>query len=384
MQLASSGGRRLRHAALAARKLALEDGRTVTRKELSAAAREAGKALDLRPAQRAVLSELVACWGEQEWERLLVWPSNDYLISRTGLTERAIRRILRQLIDLQLLAPKDSPNGKRYAVKDLSGQVVDAFGFDLTPVYARRGDWAVMLMEQKQLREVQKRAFDEVTICRRAAEEALAAMAEHFPDVDRTELEARLKTLQARTPARSRITLPADLLDAWQLLRTEVEEVFYEAGKAGLGVLHPNNNNESPSEPCNKGFPKKAEAVRSTEQTSEHLSPELILEACPTLSDYGQPVQDLADIVSAGRYLRAALGAHESAWAEAVEDIGTVRAAIAVIYVLQLYEDDAARNGGESRIKNPGGYFRALTRMVKSGKIDLQVELLAMRRRRMS
>jgi replication initiation protein RepC len=384
MQLASSGGRRLRHAALAARKLALEDGRTVTRKELSAAAREASKALDLRPAQRAVLSELVACWGEQEWERLLVWPSNDYLMSRTGLTERAIRRILRQLVDLQLLAPKDSPNGKRYAVKDLTGQVVDAFGFDLTPVYARRGDWAVKLMEQKQLREVQKRAFDEVTICRRAAEEALSALAEHFPDVDRSEIETRLKALQARTPTRSRLTLPADLLDAWQLLRTEVEEVFYEAGKAGLGVLHTNNNNGSPSKSCNKGFPKKAEAVRSTEQTPEHLSPELILEACPSISDYGQPVRDLADIVSAGRYLRAALGAHESAWAEAVEDIGTVRAAISVIYVLQLYEDDIAKNGGESRIKNPGGYFRALTRMVKSGKIDLAVELLAMRRRRMS
>jgi replication initiation protein RepC len=384
MQLASSGGRRLRHAALAARKLALEDGRTVTRKELSAAARDAGKALDLRPAQRAVLSELVACWGEQEWERLLVWPSNDYLISRTGLTERAIRRILRQLVDLQLIVPKDSPNGKRYAVKDLAGQVVDAFGFDLTPVYARRGDWTVMLLEQKQLREVRKRAFDEVTICRRATEEALSALAEHFPDVDRSELEARLATLQARTPTRSQVTLPPDLLEAWQLLRTDTEETFYEAGNAGLGVRHSNNNNGSPSESCNKGFPKKAEAVRSTEQTSEHLSPELILEACPTLSDFGQPVRDLADIVSAGRYLRASLGAHESAWAEAVEDIGTVRAAIAVIYVLQLYEDDVAKNGGESRIKNPGGYFRALTRMVKSGKIDLAVELLAMRRRRMA
>jgi len=384
MQIASSGGRRLRHAALAARKLALEAGRTVTRKELSAAARDAGKALDLRPAQRAVLSELVACWGEQEWERLLVWPSNDYLISRTGLTERAIRRILRQLVDLQLLTPKDSPNGKRYAVKDLAGQVVDAFGFDLTPVYARRGDWAVMLLEQKQLREVRKRAFDEVTICRRATEEALSALAEHFPALDRSELEARVATLQAATPSRSQTTLPADLLDAWQLLRTDAEEVFYQAGNAGLGVRHTNNNNGSPSEPCNKGFPKKAEAVRQTEQPSQHLSPELILEACPTLSDYGQPVQDLADIVAAGRYLRAALGAHESAWAEAVEDIGTVRAAIAVIYTLQLYEDDVARNGGESRIKNPGGYFRALTRMVKTGKIDLAVELLAMRRRRMS
>ena len=44
MQPASSGGRRLRHAALAARKFVLEPGRTVTRKELSAAAREAGNA----------------------------------------------------------------------------------------------------------------------------------------------------------------------------------------------------------------------------------------------------------------------------------------------------------------------------------------------------
>ena len=239
-------------------------------------------------------------------------------------------------------------------------------------------------MEQKQLREVRKRAFDEVTICRRAAEEALSALAEHFPALDRSELEGALEDPPG-PHAEPLADDPAGRpLDAWQLLRTEAEEVFYQAGNAGLGVRHTNNNNGSPSEPCNKGFPKKAEAVRQTEQTSEHLSPELILEACPTLSDYGQPVRDLADIVSAGRYLRASLGAHESAWAEAVEDIGTVRAAIAVIYVLQLYEDDVARNGGESRIKNPGGYFRALTRMVKSGKIDLAVELLAMRRRRMS
>jgi replication initiation protein RepC len=384
MQLASSGGRRLRHAALVARELALEAGRTVTRKELSAAARDAAKALNLPTTPRVVLSELVACWGEQGWERLLVWPSNDYLVGRTALTDRAIRKSIRKLVDLGLIVPKDSPNGKRYAVKDLAGEIIDAFGFDLTPVYARRGEWATRLIEQKQLRQAQKQAFDEVTICRRATEEALNALTEHYPDIDRSTLEGDLKVLRAKTPVRSKASLPPDLLGEWSLLRSRAEQAFLDAGNGGTSFRHTNNNNGSPSEPCNKGFPKKAEAVRLTEQTSEHLSPELILEACPTLSDYGQPVWDLADIVSAGRYLRAALGAHESAWAEAVEEIGTVRAALAVIYVLQLYEDDAARNGGESRIKNPGGYFRALTRMVKSGKIDLAVELLAMRRRRMA
>ena len=384
MQVASSGGRRLRHAALAARELALEAGRTVTRKELSAAAREAAKALELRNGSRSVLSELVACWGEQEWERLLVWPSNDYLVSRTGLSERGIRKAFRVLIDQQLIVPKESPNGKRYAVKDLAGEIVDAFGFDLTPVYARRGEWAERLIEQKQARESRKRTFDEITIARRAAQEALSSLAQEFPDLDRSELEGQFQGLLARTPVRSTKAMPIDILEEWKSLRGACEEAYYKAGYAGTQYRHTNNNNGSPSESCNKGFPKKAEAVRQTEQPAQHLSPELILEACPALSDYGQPVQDVADIVSAGRYLRASLGAHESAWAEAVDEIGVIRAAIAVIYVLQLYEDDAAKNGGESRIKNPGGYFRALVRMIKAGKLDLGVELLAMRRRRMS
>jgi replication initiation protein RepC len=76
------------------------------------------------------------------------------------------------------------------------------------------------------------------------------------------------------------------------------------------------------------------------------------------------------------------LGAHESAWREAVDELGAVKAAVAVILVLQRYEDDVA--SGENRIRNPGGYFRAMVRIIKDRKVDLEVELLAMRRRRMS
>ena len=382
MQLASTGGRRLRHAALAAKKLAVEAGRTVTRKELSAAARDAEKALGLRPAQRQVLSELVACWGELELERLLVWPSNERLKQATGLTVRAIRRIVVELIELGLVVPKDSPNGKRYAVRDLAGEIIDAYGFDLTPIYARRGEWAALLAEQKAMREIRKRAYDEVTIARRATEEAINALQQHHPDLDRSDLEDRYNDLMSRTPARSTADLPTGLLQDWQDLRTLAEEAFYQTANGGLGVNHKETNNGSPSESCPKGFPKKAEAVLPKERPAEHLSPELIIEACPTVSDYGRPIRDIGDVIGAGRYLRASLGAHESAWNEAVADIGPIGAAVAVLYVLQLYEDDASSGG--SRIKNPGGYFRALVRMVKAGRINLEVELLAMRRRRMS
>ncbi|MGO4574143.1 plasmid replication protein RepC [Microvirga sp. 2TAF3] len=382
MQLASTGGRQLRHAALAARKLAFEAGRTVTRKELSAAARDAEKALELRPAQRLVLSELVACWGEQNWERLLVWPSNDHLASRTGLTERSIRRILGQLTDLKLIVAKDSPNGKRFAMRDLAGDIIDAYGFDLTPIYARRGEWTSMLAEQKIMREIRKRAYDEVTVARRATEEAISALAQHFPALDRSDLDDRYKTLMSRTPVRSTTDLPIGLLQNWKDLRNLAEEAFYQTGNGGLRVQHKETNNGSPSESCTKSFPKKAEAVLPKERPAEHLSPALIVEACPTIADYGRPIHNTDDIVGAGRYLRASLGAHESAWNEAVADLGPVGAAAAVIYVLQLYDDDVS--SGSQRIRNPGGYFRALVRMVKAGKLNLEVELLAMRRRRMS
>ncbi|MBQ0819022.1 helix-turn-helix domain-containing protein, partial [Microvirga sp. HBU67558] len=327
MQIASPGGRRLDHAALAAKKLALETGRTVTRKELSAAAMDAERALDLRAAQRQVLSALAACWGEQEWERLLVWPSNDYLMSRTGLTERAIRRIIEELNKLGLVIPKDSANKKRFAIRDMAGEIIDAYGFDLTPIYVRRGEWAAILAEQKVMREIRKRTYDEVTVARRATEETLNALASHFPEHrDRSDIKDQYSKLLSRTPKRSTAELPVGLLQDWQDLRILAEETYYQAGDAGPKDHHKETNYEFPSEACYKRSPKKAEAAPPNEGSVQHLQPTLIIEACPTISDFGRPIRDTTDIVAAGRYLRASLGAHESAWAEAVEEIGTVRA----------------------------------------------------------
>ena len=42
--------------------------------------------------------------------------------------------------------------------------------------------------------------FDEITICRRATEEALSALAQHYPGVDRSDLEHRLGHLESENP----------------------------------------------------------------------------------------------------------------------------------------------------------------------------------------
>jgi len=382
MQLASSGGRRLRHAALAARKFVLESGRTVTRKELSGAARDAAKALRLSPPQRLVLSQLVVCWGEHDIDRLLVWPSNQRLTASTGLSERSIRNAVRALIELQLLLPKDSPNGKRYAVRDGAGNVIDAFGFDLTPLYARRGEWAAATAAQQQLKELLKRSFDEITICRRATEEALHALARCHPSVDRTDLEKRLDVLKARTPKRSGTSLPTGLADAWREMRLQAEETVYQASCDGTTFRHIEAEKESFSETCHNGDQNDSEPAAQNTLPSHLPLPALVVEACPVIDGYAHPIRDTADLVAAGRFLRACLGAHPSAWTEAVEELGAIRAATAVIFVLQLHEDDV--RSGRNSIRNPGGYFRSMVRLIKNAEIDLQAELLTLRRHRLA
>ncbi len=183
MERVHSGGRPLTRAALTGRKRALDEGRTVSRRELAGCARDASKALRLRPALRQVLEALVGSWGEQPWARLLVWPSNEHLCDRTGLRERTLRYALRDLVRLELITPKDSANGKRYAIRSLEGTIIDAYGFDLTPLVARSGEWAERLRLARAEAEERRRSFDHLTVCRRAVGEAIHSLITHFPGI---------------------------------------------------------------------------------------------------------------------------------------------------------------------------------------------------------
>lgn len=382
MEMVQTGGRPLTRAALAGQRRALEDGRTITRKELSASAREAAKALGLRPALRLVLSELVAAWGEQEWSRLIVWPSNAYLVSRTGLSERAVRYALRDLVALEVVTPKDSANGKRYAVRGRDGAIVDAFGFDLTPLQARRGDWAQAIQARAEARERRRRAFDLLTIHRRAVGEALTALACRYPGTPLADLAEVQASLEASTPERRGSGDPDLVLDAWSELRQMVETRFYAAGCDGTACPHIEPEKESPTETWSKGSTGNADAVSEIDRAEEPLSPALVVEACPVVRDLVGEIRSEHEIMDAGLRLRATIGAHQSAWAEARDGLGAYEAAILVLIVAQLHDDDVA--SGQNRIRNPGGYFRRLVRLAVEGRYRPGTELLAMRRRRMT
>jgi replication initiation protein RepC len=372
----SSGGRRLTAAALEGQACAIERERQVTRKELAAAARDAMKGLLMRPALRLVLAELVGCWGEKMLgDRILVHPSNEYLVRRTGLGERSVRYGIRGLVELGVMTPKDSANGKRFAIKNRAGMLIDIFGFDLTPLYARRAEFIGLISAQDAENERRARLFDEITIHRRAIEEALGALP------DESKLLSQLDDLRDRTPRRSLTTHEATLhpiVNSWRALRGAAEEAFYSAASGGKSRRHIESK---PSESKNSYL--EQEAFQEGDRGENHApiagtaDVALVLEACPSLSEYVELPKSEVDLVATARYLRGSLGASQSVWDEAVEKLGPINAAAAVCLVLQLHADDRG-----SRIRNPGGYLRAMVRMFAEGKSNVRYELMALIRRK--
>ena len=380
MQIASSGGRRLEYAAVVAGRLVLDNGRKVTREELSKAARDAAEANDLRATTRAILSELAGCWGQKDHplDRLIVWPSNDWLMRRTGIKERTIRNAIRDLIAKGIIVAKDSANGKRYAEKK-DGVVVDAFGFDLTPLYARRGEWlAIKRAKDEQAAECRKQ-WNLITIARRAVAEALASLAQHFPEADRSEIEELYNALVSQTPDRRPSVIPAGLLQAWENARTMAEEAFYKAGYGGAICRHIESNPES-----NQGYDKGSRVVENPPPPAvpEPVTLPVLIEACPIIAETGIAIRCSSDIDKVAKFCFANLAAHHSAWDEATRILSPAAAAVVAIYVAQLQQDDL--NSGRNRVQNWGGYFRSVVRLIESGKMSIQKELRAMIPRRLN
>src|SRR5437868_3926308 len=80
----------------------------------------------------------------QDWGRggrPIVWPSASMQAEALGLSPTQVKETNRRLIELGLVAMKDSPNGKRYGKRDPKGRITEAYGFDLAPIPRRHAEF---------------------------------------------------------------------------------------------------------------------------------------------------------------------------------------------------------------------------------------------------
>lgn len=342
--------------------------------DLFEAGRLAARVLGLPASCRFVLEQLCGVYGGEPVEgRILVWPSNEFLVERTGISERSIRFAVARLLDDGVIASKDSPNGKRFAQRAPNGQIVRAFGFDLSPLLNRLPEFRDRMQAIKEQERERSAAFDELTIHRRATQEALRTLAEFFPDEDIVGLTKRALELAGRTPRRSAAGSADPARQEWAALRKETEERYYSAC-GGNSCRHKDTNKYAPDQSCNNG----SEDVREPKRPTVTLNAGDLERACPDAMEFVGPVRSDQEFVLGVARMRGGFGVSPSAWEEARREVGPLLAAATLIYVVQMQARPAP---GSDPIRNVGGYYRAMIRLIREGRVNLTEEILRLRKR---
>ncbi|MEL6203169.1 MAG: plasmid replication protein RepC, partial [Pseudomonadota bacterium] len=209
---------------------------SVPRNQAIIACKRVAAAIGLRAGDLLVLDALVAFSHPKDWDagaRPIVWPSNDFLMDRTGLSLSAVKRRSRRLCELGLITYRDSSNGKRYGHRDAHGRIVEAFGFDLSPLAARVAEFEalnVQLQEERALCYALKR---KITVARRTVRSLVETAIERLLSGDWRSIVRRLEALlSSYVPHRASVDQLAAAHEAFDTLLQETEDSFKEALKA--------------------------------------------------------------------------------------------------------------------------------------------------------
>src|SRR5271156_798637 len=147
-----------------------------------AAFQEAEPYLGLPPQAYKLLAWLVKQTMAHDWEegsRPICWPSAARQAEFLALSPARVKVLNRALYEAGIFILRDSETGKRYGRRDPDGRIIEAFGFDLSPLPYRFDEFIRIAAEAKAERELMKGLRKRATRARRAVRqisESLAAI----------------------------------------------------------------------------------------------------------------------------------------------------------------------------------------------------------------
>jgi replication initiation protein RepC len=413
-----TGFRRLTPSLLAADRTAagfdgLPDGVTVPGQVL-AALKAAAPRLGLAPRLVHAIDWLFRFTQPQDWGRggrPIVWPSASLQEDALGLSPTQAKATNRALIEAGLITMKDSPNGKRYGRRDAQKRIVEAYGFDLSPLAARYAEFVRLAEEAKAERAEMGRLRRRATIARNGITQILETVAEYgFAGEEWLTLIRETRSL---TLALRRVEQPAEMalgvesLERRQrLARERLEFLLLKAesstpesvdsdpkepenrphqytykpaldseqntvmaskgSKSALGEAVPiPERPQTPPNPPDRAAGQGAEKPARTDSgTVMRLSTAELMVLAPRLRVYLKtPTPAWPEIVDAADWLRGELGVSKSLWGEACVAMGREQAAIAIAIV-------SAKPAAHFR-STPGGYFHGMVAKAKTGELNL-------------
>jgi replication initiation protein RepC len=396
--------------------------------QVLAAFKTAAPYLGIRPNIVHAIDWLFRFTNPQDWQassRPIVWPSAALQREEFGLGPSQIKNVNRQLIELGLVVMKDSPNGKRYGRRDPQGRIVEAYGFDLSPLATRLSEFRAAAeagrAERANIQALKRRA----TVARNGIRQLLHTATEHEIA---TEAWTQLQdAASAASRGVARIGQSAEMemvVSRLERIQGDMRRHLEDALKA---VMRPTATrgspvNNDPKEPTdwphitttnNPNNPKDT-VVASEERNVEHrpgtsskpLTKEIVhskpksLTTKPAHSDPGRSATDTLlkltpagllklaprlqgylrstsprwpDVVEAATWLRDELNIPQFTWGEACIALGREQAAIALAIV-------SAKPPGHFR-ESAGAYFQGMVSRAKAGDLHLARTIWAMQHR---
>jgi replication initiation protein RepC len=368
--------------------------------QLLAAFKAAAPRLGISPRLVHAVDWLFRFTQPQDWGRggrPVVWPSASMQQEALGLSPTQVKETNRRLIELGLVAMKDSPNGKRYGRRDPKGRITEAYGFDLAPIATRHAEFRRLAEEGRAERLAMGRLRRRATIARKAIIQILETAAEYAIEgeewitlaresealaralrgVERVdEMEAGVKSLERRqTAARERLESLLGVVDS-DPKGAENRPHIYNYKPS----LDPNKDTVNAAEECSGGGGTgvsqslaPVQPKRPEKGMVHGIRPDELVRLTPKLTPYlRRPNPTWPDIVDAAEWLRHDLGISKSLWGDACLAMGRELAAVALAIV--------STKEAEHFRTTPGGYFHGMVAKAKAGELHLERTVWALRR----
>ncbi|XUY29099.1 plasmid replication protein RepC [Agrobacterium sp. rho-8.1] len=408
--VATSFGRRGVSLGLIANQFAsrkIDHSKSIDKWKLFRAICEAKPSLGVSDRSLAVLNALISFYPKAELSEengLVVFPSNQQLSLRAhGMTEQTLRRHLAALVDAGLILRKDSPNGKRYARKDRTGGISDAYGFSLAPLITRSNEINDLAEKVIEDRLHLQRLREKISLCRRDVIKFREIALTEGIDGPWDLYQQRYLTITSSLDRKSKAPHLALVLDDMTNLHNDMaKRLEKHIEKQNLSANAYQNERHIQSSESESLFekremdnePKTAEVQTVVEvaakedlkrkpaisgarsHETENFNLQTVLNACPDISLYGPngAVRDWNDLKQAARVVRSMLSISQSAYDEAEKAMGTHRVNTIIACILEKAQV----------INSAGGYLRSLTDRANEKQFSIQPMLNALMRARLT
>lgn len=369
-------------------------------------AKRAAAAMGLKAAKIAMIDKLFGYSPAGDWESKdaspIVWPSNDALARQLGLSVSTTRHHLWGLAAAGPIAHASHPTFQRRGVRDKHGNIVEAFGIDLSPIIMRHDELLEIALAYEHEGLERRSLSYRRTQLRREIEAILVAVRQDGHLGNWHLFQARLDRLRETVP--DHLEHFRQIVDALADLRDEVEDAYEKASSRSYldtavtiyrqepTTAHLSSENCSPGgpisgcagpaeAPCSTSGrkisqPRRAAAVDPSPSTIRdddigQVSLDLVRSACPALEKHLPKVFDSwAGLRQSGRALCASADINSQVWSEAETYLGPDSAIAALAVTMQRADDGL--------VASPGAYFRTLVQRGRKGQLRISRSLFAL------